>query len=180
MTLSAKQRGVLRGMAIGAVLTLAAIAGAAAWQPAALLPDNDTVARIAFASKWAVLPTLVLLATVAALARHRFFTRQDIDGGGLSPGTDKARVFQAVLQNTLEQTVLACLAYLVWAVTVPHGWLASIPAAALLFLVGRVAFFRGYRRGAPARAFGFATTFYPSALLLLASALELGRRLMFA
>ena len=178
MTLSPKRRGVARGMAIGAVCTIAGVVGAAAWHPSALLPDNNTIARISFALKWAVVPCLCLLATVAGLARHRFFTPEDIDGGGLSPGTAKAHVLQAVLQNTLEQTVLACLAYLIWAVTVPHAWLASIPAAAALFLVGRVSFFHGYRRGAPARAFGFATTFYPTVALLAASTVELGRLLI--
>lgn len=173
--LSDKQRGVVRGMAVGAVLTVAAIVGAAAWHPRALLPDDNTIARVAFALQWSMLPGLCLIVSIGSLARHRFFTPQDIDGGGISSATEKARVLQAVLQNTLEQTVLAGLAYLVWVVTVPHEWLASVPAAAVLFVLGRLSFFRGYRRGAPARALGFAMTFYPSAVLLVAAAIALGR-----
>jgi hypothetical protein len=34
-----------------------------------------------------------------------------------------------------------------------------------MFLGGRLAFFAGYANGAPARAFGFAFTFYPTVIL---------------
>lgn len=173
MALSTKQLGVARGMAIGAACTVAAIVGAAAWHPAVLLPSDNTVARIAFAIKWELLPVLCLVAAVGRLARHRFFTREDIDGGGLSPGTQRAQMLQSILQNTLEQTVLASLAYLIWAVVMPHAWLASIPAAAALFVLGRLLFSRGYERGAAARALGFALTFYPTVLMLAASVVAL-------
>lgn len=178
MEFTPKQRGVARGMAIGAIVTVVAVAGAAAWHPASLLPSDNTVARISFALKWVLLPALCLLAAVARLARHRFFSPDDIDGGGLTSGTARAQVLQSMVQNTLEQAVLASLAYLIWAVTMPHGWLASIPAAALLFLLGRLLFFRGYQRGAAARAAGFALTFYPSVLMLAASVVMLGRQLV--
>jgi hypothetical protein len=81
-----------------------------------------------------------------------------------------------VIRFGLEQVVLASLAYLIWVVVVPHAWLASRPAAAALFLIGRLWFFRGYERGAAARAVGFALTFYPSVLLLAVSAVVLGGR----
>jgi uncharacterized membrane protein YecN with MAPEG domain len=41
-----------------------------------------------------------------------------------------------------------------------------------VFFVGRILFWRGYARGAPARALGFALTFYPSVAMIL---LILGR-----
>jgi uncharacterized membrane protein YecN with MAPEG domain len=44
-----------------------------------------------------------------------------------------------------------------------------VPMAALLFVVGRISFFAGYAHGAPSRAFGFALTFYPTALMLVAT-----------
>jgi hypothetical protein len=176
MSLTSEQRGVARGIAIGAICTVVAVAGAAIWHPAALLPADNTVARIEFALKWTLLPAACLLAAVARLAKHRFFTPEDIDGGGLSSGTPRAKVLQSVLQNTLEQVVLAGFTYLIWVVVVPHAWLASTPAAAVLFLIGRLWFFRGYERGAPARAAGFTLTFYPSVLLLAVSAVVLGGR----
>ena len=178
MTLTARQRGVARGMAIAATCTLVAIAASAAWQPAALLPGDNTVARIAFAFKWDLLPAVCLLVAIGRLARHRFFTPEDIDGGGLFSATPRAQVLQSVLQNTLEQVVLASLAYSIWAVAMPHAWLGSIPAAAVLFVVGRLLFFHGYERGASARAIGFALTFYPSALMLIASAVKLGQHVI--
>ncbi len=175
MTLTATQRGVARGIAIAAALTILGIFGAAAWQPAVLLPGDGTVARLAYALKWDLLPAACLLIAVGHLARHRFFTPEDIDGGGLSSGTQKARVLQSILQNTVEQVVLASLAYCIWAVVMPHGWLASIPAAALLFMIGRILFSRGYERGASARAVGFGLTFYPSVLMLAVTAITLTR-----
>ena len=60
----------------------------------------------------------------------------------------------------------------------PHGWLASIPAAAILFLIGRILFSRGYERGAAARAIGFGLTFYPSVLMIAAAAINLVRHLV--
>jgi hypothetical protein len=55
-----------------------------------------------------------LLFAVALLARHRFFSADDIDGAALTEATPKARVLQALIQNTLEQTVLAAAAYGAW------------------------------------------------------------------
>jgi len=57
--------------------------------------------------------------------------------------------------------------HLAWATLMPVSWMAAIPAAAILFLSGRVLFIRGYRGGAPSRAVGFALTFYPSVLMLV-------------
>ncbi len=37
-----------------------------------------------------------------------------------------------------------------------------IPLLVALFCLGRAAFWAGYAKGAGGRAFGFATTFYPS------------------
>lgn len=178
MTLTPAQRGVARGIAIAAIATAVVVFGAAAWHPDMLLPGDGTVAQLAYALKWDLLPAACLLIAVGRLARHRFFTPEDIAGGGLSPGTQKAHVLQSILQNTLEQVVLASLAYFIWAVVMPHGWLASIPAAALLFLIGRILFSRGYERGAAARAIGFGLTFYPSVLMLAVAALNLIRHMV--
>ncbi len=178
MTLTPTQRGVVGGIGIAASLTVVAMFGAAAWHPDVLLPGDDTVARLGFALKWDLIPAACLLIAVGRLARHRFFTPDDIDGGGLSPGTQKAHVLQSILQNTLEQVVIASLAYFIWAVVMPHGWLASIPAAAILFLIGRLLFSRGYERGAAARAIGFGLTFYPSVLMIAAAAINLIRHLV--
>jgi len=154
-------------MLAGVLITLLALGFSILSPPAALLPMADVSAALKQALKWDVLLVVTLAVNIALLARHRFFTPEDIDGGGLTEGTPRAQVLQSTLQNTLEQMVLAFAVHLVWAGTMPREWQGAIPAAAVLFIVGRVLFWRGYARGAPARALGFALTFYPTLALLL-------------
>ena len=167
MPLTETQRGVARGIVAGATITVAALALAVLMLPESVLPADDVANRLSFALKWDALLALCLLLSIGRLARHRFFTPDDIDGGGLSSGTSQAHVLQATLQNTLEQVALGVVTHLIWAVTMPQAWQAAIPAAATLFVVGRILFIRGYDGGAPARALGFALTFYPTVVMLL-------------
>lgn len=167
MGLTPKQRGVLKGMVAGATTTVVAVIAAIVAGPLSPFPEASTGERIAFALKADAVIVLWLAVSIGWLARHRFFTPGDIDGGGLSQGTEKARILQATLQNTLEQTVLAVLVHSLWATMMPVAWILAIPAAAVLFLCGRVLFVRGYGGGAPSRALGFALTFYPSVLMLI-------------
>jgi hypothetical protein len=167
MVLTIKQRGVLIGMSSGATITVVLVAAAILANPVHLSLETSLGDRIAFALKADAAIALWLAVSVGLLARHRFFTPDDIDGGGLTAGTQKANILQATLQNTLEQTVLAVLVHAMWAVMMPSGWMSAIPAAAVLFLCGRVLFVRGYSGGAPSRALGFALTFYPSLLMVI-------------
>ena len=60
--------------------------------------------------------------------------------------------------------------YLAFAATAPVGWLRLLPAAAVMFLLARAAFLIGLLKGgAPQRAIGFACTFYPAVLMLVAT-----------
>ena len=165
--LSETQAGVLRGMAAGLAATLVALGAAVALAPQALLPGPGRAAALVHALAWDLLAVACLAINIALLARHRFFEPADIDGGGLTAGTPTARVLQATLQNTLEQTVLAVATHAVWAATMPRHWQAAVPAAAVLFAAGRILFWRGYAHGAAARALGFALTFYPSVVMLV-------------
>ena len=167
MDLTVKQRGVLKGVMVGATITFVVILGAMLAGPMMLAPDDTVAERIAFALRADAFVALWLGISIGLLARHRFFTPEDIDGGGLAPGTETANILQATLQNTLEQTVLAVLVHLAWAVLMPVTWMSAIPAAVVLFLCGRVMFVRSYRGGAPSRAVGFALTYYPSVLMLV-------------
>ncbi len=106
---------------------------------------------------------------IGRLAKHRFFTPEDIDGSALTQGTATARLLQALLQNTLEQLVLAVVVYLSAALLLPAHLLALILTAALMFTAGRLLFFRGYAGGAAHRAYGFALTFYSTIGLMLAT-----------
>ena len=167
MALTVKQRGVLKGITIGAAITVAVIVGAILAGPMVLSPEATIAERLSFALWADVFIALWLGISIALLARHRFFTPEDIDGGGLSRGSETANVLQSTLQNTLEQSVLAVLVHLAWSILMPASWISAIPAAVFLFLCGRVLFVRGYRGGAPSRAVGFALTYYPSVLMLI-------------
>ncbi|MCA9654154.1 MAG: MAPEG family protein [Myxococcales bacterium] len=166
MPLSSKQRGVLAGMITALLLAIAAIAGVRMAAEHLVLPADELGPRLRYGLPFELLPVLVMMLTIGVLARHRFVTPQDIDGSGLTPGSERARLLQAVLQNTLEQLVLALPTHLLWLVLVPLEWLAVAPACAVAWVVGRGLFALGYSRGAPSRALGFALTFYPTVLMI--------------
>ena len=170
MTLTDKQTGVLKGMVAGLAITVASLGFAIFGLES---PVSVADASLAHAIKWDTLVVACLAINIALLARHRFFTPDDIDGGGLSKGTPTAQILQATLQNTLEQTVLALAVHAVWSSVMPPTWQLAIPAASILFIVGRILFWRGYASGAPARALGFGLTFYPSLVMLLAIAFRI-------
>lgn len=167
MSLSQKQRGVLTGMILAMCAALAAVTAGRLLAAKLSLPQDALGPRLRFGMPFLLLLIFPLMASIGNLARHRMFNPEDIDGSGLSTGTDKAKIFQSILQNTLEQLILAFGLHLLWLVLVPLPWLPVSPACALLFLLGRALFALGYAKGAPARAFGFASTFYPSILMFL-------------
>lgn len=178
MDLTAKQKGVIRNVIPAAVLTVVGLCGVSLLLPLSLLPTDEPGARTAWALKCALLPVLTLMVAIMRVANHRFSTPEDIDGSGLTEGTPEVRVLRAVVQNTLEQAVLAMAAYAIWAVVMPYNWLRAIPIAALLFVTGRVLFARGYAQGAPGRATGFGLTAYPTFGMLAAVAAVMAVRLV--
>jgi uncharacterized membrane protein YecN with MAPEG domain len=175
MSLTTTQRRVAAGMAGGLATTLLVFSLSASLHPV----DAKAVglnARLAVVAAAILAPALSLVISIARLAKHRFFNAKDIDGSALTQGTDQARLLQALLQNTLEQTAIAIPVYLCWGVVASHAMLAMVAAAGILFLAGRLLFFIGYSGGAASRAFGFALTFYPTLVLLIGCAWFLLRR----
>ena len=162
MELSEKQKGVVRGVIPAAVSSVVGMCGVSLLIPMSALPANEPGARIVWALQWALLPILTLMVSIMRVANYRFASPDDIDGSGLTAGTDRVLVLRAILQNTLEQAVLAVTAYLIWAAVMPLSWLRAIPIAALLFTTGRILFARGYDSGAAGRAMGFGLTAYPN------------------
>src|SRR5436190_22749529 len=114
--LTGKQQGVLRGMVAGVITTLLALALAINLHPTRLSPEQGYAAALVHALKWDVIVIVSLTVNIALLARHRFFTPEDIDGGGLTKGTPQAQLLQSTLQNTLEQTVVGLSVHAIWAV----------------------------------------------------------------
>ena len=161
-----EQRGVGPGIALAAAMTLI-ILGMAAWFARSQEPTPFD-ARLEHALRLVPFVVVWLLATIANVARLRFFSKRDIGGGGSESDTIKVREARAILQNTLEQVSLAVVAQLVVVASFnPSGPLVA--ALVGLFAVGRLLFWIGYRQGARGRAFGFGLTFYPSVIALFAS-----------
>ena len=167
MKLDTRQQYVLRGMALGAVTAVALVCVGVVWNPFGYVDDLAPSERLTAFGRSSLILAVCLAVSVGRLAKHRFFTSEDIDGGGHGPGSARATLLQALLQNTLEQAVLGALVHAAWAVTMPGSWLSVVPLAAIAFGVGRILFFAGYARGAPARALGFTLTFYPTVVMLV-------------
>lgn len=93
--------------------------------------------------------------------------KKDGDASTAADDERTMREYQSIIQNTLEQAVLAALTHGAWAAAMPTRVQTAIPVSCLLFFVGRVGFVAGYSKGAGARALGFALTLYPSVIMLL-------------
>jgi hypothetical protein len=100
------------------------------------------------------------------VANRRFFLPEAIDGSP-APESHTLEINLRYNQNTLEQTVLAAIAWTGLALALPHDRLALIPALAILFVVARALFWIGYLIAPGARAVGFGLTFYPTVLAFI-------------
>jgi hypothetical protein len=161
-----KQRRVATGMLAAFIISVTVIAGTLMVDPGPALAVDE---RVVVALRADIFGALWLFASIANVARLRFFSGEDIDGSGMTQATESVRIGNAIVQNTLEQAVLAIAAHMAIAAVLPGSTLLVV-ALVVLFCIGRACFWVGYRKGASGRAFGFALTFYPTALTLLLSA----------
>jgi hypothetical protein len=157
-----KQVLVAIGMAAALAVVVLLFTGRIPLPPGPAL--DDTAARLAFASKWLLVPGFTLLVGVAMVANRRYFLPDGIDGTR-APGSTALEINLRYNQNTLEQIALVVIAWPVLAVLLPTHQLGLIPVLAVFFGVGRIAFWIGYLIAPWARAFGFALTFYPTVAL---------------
>lgn len=159
-----KQLAVVLGASAAVVLLLLA------WSRLSALPlpvpeADDAAARLAFVAHWLLLPGVALLFGIGLVANQRFFVADAIDGGA-----SQSRLIQIALRyntNTVEQTLLAAIAWAGLALTLPHEMLKVIPAMAVSFLVGRALFFVGYLIAPVGRALGLGLTAYPTFVALV-------------
>jgi hypothetical protein len=96
----------------------------------------------------------------------RFLSPDAFDG----TRTPKSRFMEInirVTQNTLEQVVLAVIAWVGLAFTLAPERLGILPVLASLFGVGRLLFWVGYQIAPIARAIGFGLTAVPTAVAML-------------
>jgi hypothetical protein len=124
------------------------------------LPADDLPDRLAFALHWMLLPGICLLVGVIVAGRRGFVP--DAIDGTRTPVSHSLEINLRYNQNTLEQTVLACIAWAGLGTTLPVAHLFLIPAMATLFVIGRGAFWIGYLINPIGRAFGMALTVLPT------------------
>jgi len=161
MTFSAEQKAIAVRSGLAILITAAAVASAWLWLSPRLLgaaPDMATADRLAYALKADLLVFLWLAGCLRAVASIRFRSDADRPGSAYAARSSRLAMPAAVLQNTLEQTVLAVGAHLVLATVLRGEEMVVLPVLVALYLIGRVLFAHGYARGAAARAFGMALT----------------------
>jgi hypothetical protein len=160
--MAAEEWAIRRDTSIGFVMTVAAFFGAYRWLPAIMDLPVDAADRLGFAALTWTVPCTVLLVAILLVSTGRRFSAVDIGGQAAGPPSDSLAIKSAFLQNTLEQTVLAGGFYFALAAVSGGAWLALLPAAATLFVAGRVLFYVGYERGAKGRSLGMSLTMLPA------------------
>ena len=162
--MAAEERAIRRDTSIATGVTLAGFAAAYWIGPALVAMPVDAADRLALAALcWAV-PGFVLMVAILMVSTTRRFSPEDIGGQAARPPSARLAIKAAFLQNTLEQAVLAAGFYFALAAVAGGAWLALLPVAAGLFVIGRVLFYLGYPRGAQGRSLGMALTMMPAAL----------------
>jgi MAPEG family len=127
---------------------------------------SDIAARLAFGVAWLIVPGVILLACIMVTALSRLFSVEAFDGTR-TPPSRFMEINLRVTQNTLEQSMLAAIAWCGLALALPAERLGIIPVLAALFAVGRILFWMGYQINPLARAVGFGITALPTAVALL-------------
>jgi hypothetical protein len=124
----------------------------------------DISSRLAYtlqANAFAVIP---LLAGIMAVGNNRFLSE------AIDPTLQKedaaTQINGRVVDNTLQQFVLFLVATTALSVNLTPAQMRIIPAAAIVFVMARAAFWVGYRIHPLYRAFGMAATGYLNAGLL--------------
>ncbi|KAL7517009.1 hypothetical protein ACHAWX_001971 [Stephanocyclus meneghinianus] len=166
-----KQQGVVRGVILSLFTIATAYSTARYFSP---FPATSSLeGRIRILAVSLLFPSLTLLVCIGRLGNHRFYTPQDIDST-VSPtkGSTQAAMLQAILQNTLEQLMLACIIYLNAALFLSPEAVSLVPVAGGLFTIGRIMFIRGYAGGAARRSYGFSLTFQSTLWLGLVTVLQ--------
>ena len=109
---------------------------------------------------------LWVVLAVGLVSRARRQSTADIRGAAFGVPSESIRIKTAFLHNTLEQAFVAIGLHLVLSTLFVGPALSLIVVAVVLFAIGRITFYRGYPRGAAARAFGMVTTVIPTLVIL--------------
>ncbi len=149
---------IAAGMAAALLWALAVV-----WLGARLAPDMALGRALGLALAG---PGVALGLVIARLAQRRFFDIDLIDGQ--APAVESpAEIDLRVLSNTAEQALLAVLLWPATGLLLGASGPGTVLALGLAFPLVRLTFWIGYHISPPARAFGFAATFYPTLLAFL-------------
>lgn len=114
--------------------------------------------RIAYTLQSNIFAILPLLISIIAVGNNRFFTN------GIDPTLHledtKTQINGRVVENNLQQYALFYAGTLGLSVNLTADQMRIIPAAAITFILARIAFWIGYRYHPLYRAFGMAATGY--------------------
>jgi len=155
------RRQTLRGIAIGT--TTWASAFGAAWSLWPPLPAMPSGGRVAYALQLAAVPAVLTLLMVCAC--FRLFDTAQAEDPLAGSESQRFRVNQRVLTNTVEQAAAFVPIILALATRLPPAQLKLLPIAVLIWSSGRLLFWGGYHLAPHWRAPGFDWTFYTTALL---------------
>ncbi len=155
-----KRGKIAIGMGAGLVWSVALI-----WIGSTMV-EIPAFSRIVVTPFFALAPGIVLVLMIARIAQRRFFDETLIDGQAPVSGSG-CDIDQRVLQNTIEQTAVALCLWLPLSYLLLDDGLGVVMTLSVGFAIARVAFWAGYHISPPLRAFGFAATFYPTALALI-------------
>jgi uncharacterized MAPEG superfamily protein len=158
-----------KAVAIGASSGIIAM-GASLWLLYQLLPDpdaTDLAGRIGYALTWDTLPALTFFFMVAAVGNARF--KSEAIDPTLGKENPTMVVDGRVADNTLQQLILFLVGTTALAAAVEGEAVKIVGAAAITFVIMRIAFWIGYRIKPVYRAFGFSSTAYMNLGLLLAA-----------
>lgn len=133
------------------------------WAP--IEPGTGLEDRLRFALGWCLIPLLSVVAAIGWVSGLRRRSADDVRGAAAGPPSARLALSVAFLQNTLEQGVIACGAYLVLAVWSDGPLAGLIAPSAILFAIGRLLFLAFYRAAPVGRASGMHLTMLPSLVL---------------
>jgi len=159
-----KEQGIVAVGAVTGVISM--IVGVFAIYRAWPTPEGLAAAaeRVAYTLQWEAIAALPLLIAVIAVGNNRFLSE------AIDPTLNKedlaTQINGRVVENTLQQLVLFVLGTLGLSVGLRPEQMGLIPAAVIVFVIARTAFWIGYRVHPLYRAFGMAATGYLNVGLL--------------
>lgn len=148
------------------VLTTACFAAGYVLLPQVMVFPTTMLDALVFTLRANLFIVLWVVLAVGLVSHARRQSTADIGAAAFGVPSESIRIKTAFLQNTLEQSFVAIGVQLVFSTLFAGPLLSLVVVAVVLFSVGRVTFYRGYPRGAAARAFGMVTTVLPTLVIL--------------